>query len=186
MDPWNDKEIILQQQQQIQQQSQQEQYISQEQFEQHQQQMRQQHQLQLQQQQQQMLEEHQNILQQQQQQNQQTGQGSGLSETAIAMIAESQRSLVENMSRLMLKLKTLAPINTTDTQNKNSPKHPPPHLNSQRPTECTTYAPSSPSEGAFARDLDRCFMIHKEPPIQESLKFTGESQLLQYLRTIFR
>lgn len=163
---------------------QQQQYISQEQFKQYQQQQQREHQNQLQQQHQQMLEHQQTLLQQQN--RQQNTQSSTSFEAALTMIAESQRMLAKNMSRLMIKLETQTPQMTSEVPKKHPARQNPPHLNSNTPIDRTSYAPSSPSEGVYARDPSKWFLIHKEPPIRENLRFTGESRLLrQFLIDIY-
>lgn len=102
----------------------------------------------------------------------------------MAMIAESQQSLVKNMNQLMLKLEN----NPQTHQSSSTVKQPLPHLNNNiiHSQERQKYAPSSPSEGAYARYPSRRYITQKEPPIRDNLKFTGESKLLrQFLLDIY-
>lgn len=92
-------------------------------------------------------------------------------------MAEGQRTLTDNMNKLMIKLDIKQVQETSNPQTIQAPPHvqynlPPSH---DRPA----YAPSSPSEGAYARDPSRRLIVQKEPKIREGLKFTGESRLLQ-------
>lgn len=189
MNPWNSEN------------GKQQQFITREQFEQiqaqHQQQLQhEQEQLEIQQQhiQQQQL-EHQQMQQQHQQQLQQNHQQTLPSafESALAAMAEGQRNLAESMSRLLIRLETPTqsnpkaevPLRSIDKQHD---KQLPPHLSTSKiPTrERGPYAPSSPSEGAYAADPSRRFLIQKEPKIRESLEFTGEARLLrQFLLDIY-
>lgn len=181
MDPWGSQE------------GQQPQFITREQFEQiqshHKQQLqqqrdileRQQQQIQQQQlEQQQMQQIHQQNLQNQQRQ---TSTPSHI-ESAIAIMSEGQKNLAESMSKLLIRLDETQ--QRTKTSRLEDERHQPPHLETSQPHERKTYTPSSPSEGAYARDPIRRLIIQKEPKIRDNLKFTGESRLLrQFLLDIY-
>lgn len=135
----------------------------------------------LQQQAQQELQQ-QHLLQQQQQQQhemlqqQQQMRDSNNLESVMTMMAETQAKLVEGMNRLLTKFETFTPQQPTE----NKPmKQPLPHLSSSANPMKTreTYESSSPSEGAYARDINRHQYL-KEPQIRDNLKFTGESRFL--------
>lgn len=138
----------------------------------------------LQQQQQQQQEALQKQQQQESMQQQQRMRDSNNFEAAMAMMAETQNKLVESMNRLLTKFETLTPQQPTE----NKPaRHQPPHLNPQQiPTQTkNTSEPSSPSEGAYPREVTRHQYL-KEPQIRENLKFTGESRFLrQFLLDIY-
>lgn len=104
------------------------------------------------------------------------------------MMAENQNKLVEGMNKLLTKIETQDPQQAANTAGMSQPRQQPPHqfsLNNPARTR-PTYEPSSPSEGAYARNLDRNHSNLKEPKIRDNLKFTGESRLLrQFLLDIY-
>lgn len=92
------------------------------------------------------------------------------------MMAENQAKLVEGMNKLLTKLdeKPTQPTITDSRQTRQQA----PHL-STTSRQKQSYEPSSPSEGAYARDLNRSQIHLKEPKIKENLRFTGESKTLR-------
>lgn len=151
----------------------------------------QQHQAQQQAQQQQAQQQHnlqrhhiqQQLLQQQQQQTNeaQRQRDSNNLETAIAMMAESQNKLAEGMNNLLTKFKNLTPQQPTVS------KQQPPHFfNSTKPKQ--TYEPSSPSEGAYAREFNRGAAHLKELEVHWRISIVTSVSVgyLRYTRTILQ
>lgn len=188
MNPWGHEPLNSDSQAQM------NQHFTMEQFEQlqnQQQQLIQQQRQQLEQQQQQLQQQqHENLLLQQQheqhlQSRQQQQAPSSTLENVIAMMAEGQKNLSDNMNRLLMRLENNPTQRSSTTA---SAKDQPPHTRQTQnlPSERPSYAPSSPSEGAYARDPSRRMIQHKEPKIRENLKFTGESRhLRQFLLDIY-
>lgn len=150
----------------------------------------QQHQAQMQQQHMQQQAREQQAREMHQQQSKQQQQTTISLEAVIAMMAENQNKLVEGMNRLMTRLENPILPNPIlpKAQDARSTRQNPPHLsNTQRqPHTRATYEPSSPSEGAYARELNRQMIGLKEPRIRDNLRFTGESRTLrQFLLDIY-
>ena len=97
------------------------------------------------------------------------------------MMAENQNKLVEGMNRLMTRLENPILPNPIlpKAQDARSTRQNPPHLsNTQRQLHTqATYEPSSPSEGAYARELNRQMIGLKEPRIRDNLRFTANQEL---------
>lgn len=101
------------------------------------------------------------------------------------MMMDNQDKLVEGMNKLMSELETTTTQSKTDQK---PSRHTPPHVpkNSRMSQTKTIYEPSSPSEGAYARDPNRQTLNLKEPRIRDTLRFTGESRLLrQFLLDVY-
>lgn len=168
------------------------QYVSREQAAREFEQIQNQHRQEIQKQQQQLDQLRQQI-QQQQQENQtlqqsQQRQHPPSFEAAIALMAEGQRNLADNMSRLLTRLETIPTPKREIPHTSSTSRQNPPHLQTSQntPHERPNYAPSSLSEGAYAKDPARCLIIQKEPKIRDNLKFAGESRLLrQFLLDIY-
>lgn len=162
------------------------QYVSREQAAREFEQVQAQHRQEIQQQQQQLDLLRQQIQQQQQenqllqQERQQQQHKSSLFEAAIALMAEGQKNLADNMNRILTRLDSGSMQTVENRQTAPRPRQDPPHLQPSQhaPHDRQNYAPSSPSEGAYAKDPLRKLVHQKEPKIRENLKFTGESRLL--------